>query len=213
MLTSVVVVTLLSSFQSSTPPFRAASGRRLAASSVRCAADRDTAGRGFGAAAKPPSAAKPPKAAEAAAAVPAVAPNRQAVARSAAEERGRKALEALRVEAGAQPANPLKKVGPALTPEEEAPMDPTAGVMPEVVSQRMLRRVVPFAALPVFGGVLTFGAFYYANVQLELDVPPTIVAYATQALLLLSFAGITYGVMSTSWDEVCPAHPRSPANT
>lgn len=80
-------------------------------------------------------------------------------------------------------------------------MDPTAGVMPEVVSQRMLRRVVPFAALPVFGGVLTFGAFYYANVQLELDVPPTIVAYATQALLLLSFAGITYGVMSTSWDE------------
>ena len=37
--------------------------------------------------------------------------------------------------------------------------------------------------------------------RLELDLPPQIVAVATQALLLLSFAGITYGVMSTSWDE------------
>ena len=41
----------------------------------------------------------------------------------------------------------------------------------------------------------------FATTQLELDVPPTIVAYATQAMLLLSFGGITYGVMSTQLDE------------
>lgn len=37
--------------------------------------------------------------------------------------------------------------------------------------------------------------------RLQMDLPPTYVAYATQALLLLSFAGITYGVMSTNLEE------------
>jgi len=88
-----------------------------------------------------------------------------------------------------------------LTEEELAPIDPSAGVMPEVVSQRMLRRVIPFAGLPVFGSFALFGAFYYANTQLDLDLPPSIVAYSTQALLFLAFGGITWGVMSTSWEE------------
>ena len=73
--------------------------------------------------------------------------------------------------------------------------------MPPAVADRMLKRIIPFAALPVVGGIVLFGAFYYATTQLELDVPPTIVAYATQAMLLLSFGGITYGVMSTQLDE------------
>ena len=88
-----------------------------------------------------------------------------------------------------------------LTPEELEPMDPSAGVMPQVVSDRMLARVVPFAGLPIFFAVVIFAGFFYANTQLELDLPPQIVAYTTQACVLLSFAGITWGVMSTSWDE------------
>ena len=161
-------------------------------------ADAENSGRGFGAA--PAAKQKLRKKARTPAAQP-VAGSAGAGSPSAAEERGRLALEQMRLESGAQPANPFKKKGPALTPEEEAPIDPSAGVMPEVVSQRMLKRVVPFAALPVFGGVLAFVGFWYANTQLQLDLPPTIVAYTTQAMLLLSFAGITYGVMSTSWDE------------
>ena len=35
----------------------------------------------------------------------------------------------------------------------------------------------------------------------RMDLPPQIVAYATQACLLLSFAGITFGVMSTNLEE------------
>mmetsp|Transcript_5268 Transcript_5268/g.10325 ORF Transcript_5268/g.10325 Transcript_5268/m.10325 type:complete len:264 (+) Transcript_5268:3-794(+) len=117
-------------------------------------------------------------------------------AKSAA--RGRAALERLRQEtqSGAPSSRKME-----LTAEELEPLSPEAGVMPEVVSQRMLRRVVPFAGLPVFGSIVLFAGFYFANSQLGLDLPPQIVAYATQALLLLSFAGITYGVMSTSWDE------------
>lgn len=121
--------------------------------------------------------------------------------REARLARGRAALEALRSESGtsAKPMTLSQKL--VLTPEELAPMSPEEGVMPEVVSNRMLRRVVPFAGLPVAGSVVVFGGFYFANTQLGLDLPPSLVAYATQALLLLSFAGITYGVMSTSWDE------------
>ena len=80
-------------------------------------------------------------------------------------------------------------------------MDPEAGVMPAVVSDRMLKRIIPFAGLPVAGSFVLFGGFWFANTQLGYDLPPSVVAYSTQALLLLSFAGITYGVMSTSWDE------------
>jgi len=177
----------------------------------RCAADDSTTGKGFGSKKagieRVGKSKKSKKQQLAAPAAPAVVgadfDDADLGGRSAAEARGRQMMEQMRQEAGAQPANPFKKkvTGPALTPEELAPMDPTVGVMPEVVSQRMLRRVVPFAGLPVFGGIVTFAGFYYANTQLELDLPPQIVAYATQALLLLSFAGITYGVMSTSWDE------------
>jgi len=185
-------------------------------SSLRCAADDgSTTGRGFGGggmatgkAGKDVKGSKASKSRAESSSSPSVS-MASAVTdagvgnadRRGAEERGRAIMEQMRKEAGAQPADPFKKKGLALTPEELAPLDPTTGVMPEVVSQRMLKRVVPFAGLPVFGGLLTFVGFYYANTQLELDLPPQIVAFTTQALLLLSFAGITYGVMSTSWDE------------
>ena len=151
----------------------------------------------------------------------------------ASAARGKAALERLRADAQAGASTPPRRKM-ELTPEELEPLSPEAGVMPEVVSERMLRRVVPFAGLPVFGSLLLFVGFYVANTQLDLDLPPQvrvrvrvrvrrtlspnpnptpnpspspspnpnqIVATATQALLLLSFAGITYGVMSTSWDE------------
>jgi len=88
-----------------------------------------------------------------------------------------------------------------MQPAQTLNRTPSAGVMPQVVSDRMLSRVVPFAGLPIFLAFVIFAGFYYANTQLELDLPPQIVAYATQACVLLSFAGITWGVMSTSWDE------------
>jgi hypothetical protein len=128
--------------------------------------------------------------------------SKQQAEQEAAElARGRAALEAMRAESGSFVPGKAQRAPEALTPEELAPVDPTEGVMPEAVSQRMLGRVVPFAGVPVFGAMLVFVGFWYANTQLELDLPPMIVAYTTIPLLLLSFAGITWGVMSTSLDE------------
>jgi len=179
------------------------------ASGIRCA--DGSSGQGFGSSKPAPAPKKKKKNAAAAAArsvaqrstnSPAASPTTSSVddpSLLTAEERGRRALEAMRKNSGSDPNLQLKKKGMQLTPEEMEP-EPDS-TMPQAVADRMLSRIIPFAALPVVGGVLLFIAFYVANTQLELDVPPTIVAYATQAMLLLSFGGITYGVMSTQLEE------------
>lgn len=86
--------------------------------------------------------------------------------RQAAEDRGRAYLDQMRAADSNPGAVPRRVNKQQLTAEELEPLDPTAGVMPEVVSNRMLGRVIPFAALPVFGAVALFGGFYYANTQL-----------------------------------------------
>ena len=50
--------------------------------------------------------------------------------------------------------------------------------------KRRQHGIIPFAGIPLVLGVVVFVGFWYANTQLERDLPPTIVAYATQALLL-----------------------------
>lgn len=180
------------------------------ASTASCSAKSKrsaTAGRGFGAPSpQEPRSSKPTSSPPGVKAVP---PSAQPTtlpsaaiddSRTASEARGRAALDRLRQEGGSSASPPTERKM-VLTPEELEPVSPDAGVMPQAVSDRMLRRVVPFAGLPVAGSVVLFGGFWFANTQLGYDLPPSIVAYSTQALLLLSFAGITYGVMSTSWDE------------
>lgn len=175
---------------------------------LRCA---EGSGKGFGSASSPQPKKKKRKNAAAVAARTVAQQAAQGIASAApaasspdmemitAEERGRAALEAMRKSSGTDPSLQLKKRGMMLTPEEMAPEEDST--MPPAVADRMLKRIIPFAALPVVGGILLFVAFYFATTQLEIDVPPTIVAYATQAMLLLSFGGITYGVMSTQLDE------------
>ena len=163
------------------------------------ASEGSSAGKGFGTSKKASKGA--PK--KTVAAVPLEVAEFSADAMETADDmeaRGRAALEQLRKQSGSAPKKVQSKKD-MLTPAELEPLDPSAGVMPEVVSNRMLGRVIPFAALPIFLGALVFFGFYYANTQLELDLPPQIVATITQGLLLLSFAGITWGVMSTSLDE------------
>ena len=46
-----------------------------------------------------------------------------------------------------------------------------------------------------------FVFFYLGATKGDFEVPPTIVAYATTAPWLLGLAGLTYGLISTSWDE------------
>jgi len=77
---------------------------------------------------------------------------------------------------------------------------PDAGVIPEVVSNRMLGRILPFIAVPVVMGIGLFYFFIVLARQYEISVEPSLVAYATQAPFAVGLLGITYGVLSASWD-------------
>ena len=78
--------------------------------------------------------------------------------------------------------------------------DPSVGAVPELVANRMITRIAVLAGVPVFGGLAIFvGAFFYAK-KFDIVLQPSIVAYATQAPFILGLLGITYGILSASWD-------------
>lgn len=96
----------------------------------------------------------------------------------------------------AQESSQQSQKQPPFTKEEMA--------IPEVVSQRMIRRVAAFCGIPTSLGITTLVASYllvsYAHVQL----PPIAVLLVNMGLFGIGVLGITYGVLSASWDEERP---------
>ena len=82
----------------------------------------------------------------------------------------------------------------------DAPVGVEVQEVSEVVNERMLRRIIAFCGIPTFTGFLLFPLFYYLKVVQKLEVP-MIAVYAVQTLVFGGgFLGITYGIMSASWD-------------
>lgn len=73
--------------------------------------------------------------------------------------------------------------------------------IPEVISRRMLRRMVFFSGVPVTVGILTFFGSYVVITQEIADLPNVVVLLVTLACFGLSVAGLTYGALSASWEE------------
>jgi hypothetical protein len=79
--------------------------------------------------------------------------------------------------------------------------DPSVGAVPEIIANRMITRIAGFFGIPVFGGLAIFvGAFFYSK-KTDSIIPPYIIAYATQLPFLLGLIGISYAILSSSWDE------------
>jgi len=75
-----------------------------------------------------------------------------------------------------------------------------AGV-PAVVSSRMVRRMAFFSGLPTALGMLTFVASYIVVSNEWLKVPNVAVVLVSMGCFGLGVLGLTYGVISASWDE------------
>jgi len=75
-----------------------------------------------------------------------------------------------------------------------------AAVIPEKVAQRMGKRMLPFVGIPLLGGMGTFVGFWYMATYRDLEFEPVLVAGTTIALLAVGLVGITYSMMSASWD-------------
>lgn len=73
--------------------------------------------------------------------------------------------------------------------------------IPEVVSQRMIRRMAIFSGLPTGLGIFSFFAFYLVVKQEWFKIPNTAVLLVSMGLFGLGVLGLSYGILSTSWDE------------
>jgi hypothetical protein len=73
--------------------------------------------------------------------------------------------------------------------------------IPEVVSQRMIRRVAWLCGVPTIAGILTLIVSYLLIIYADIKLPPLLVLLVNMGLFGLGVLGITYGVLSASWDE------------
>lgn len=103
------------------------------------------------------------------------------------------------VKAKAQPvvkqessSNSKEKIQPPYTKEEMA--------IPKVVSDRMVRRVASFSGIPTALGIMTLVASYLLVAFAHIKLPPIAVLLVNMGFFGLGVLGITYGVLSTSWD-------------
>ncbi|MTJ31427.1 PAM68 family protein [Aphanizomenon sp. UHCC 0183] len=76
--------------------------------------------------------------------------------------------------------------------------------IPEVVSQRMIRRVAGFCGVPTALGISSLIVSYLLVTLADIQLPPIAVLLVNMGLFGLGVLGITYGVLSASWDEEKP---------
>ncbi|MEO0373445.1 MAG: PAM68 family protein [Cyanobacteria bacterium P01_A01_bin.17] len=92
-----------------------------------------------------------------------------------------------------------KKKAPRRLPTRKA--ENAQSAIPKVVSDRMVKRVLIISGIP---SVLAFGVFpvsYYASLKGWVSLPPFVTLAASVTCLTLGLGGISYGVLSASWDE------------
>jgi hypothetical protein len=68
----------------------------------------------------------------------------------------------------------------------------------------MLRRLLVFSGMPTCLGVLIFFASYFLIVKGGVELPAYAVLLTTLGCFGLGVVGLTYGVLSASWDEDRP---------
>ncbi len=96
-----------------------------------------------------------------------------------------------------------KKGTPIVNPPTPTPSrsQRDSGYIPDVVSQRMIRRVGVFCGIPVLMGMGVFIGSYIAINQHWFKLPNTVVLLTSMGCLGLSVLGLSYGILSASWEE------------
>jgi drug/metabolite transporter (DMT)-like permease len=76
----------------------------------------------------------------------------------------------------------------------------TQGV-PDVVANRMARRIAIGTGIPTLMGMGVFVGSYLLVSRQILDVPPSTTLAASGACFFLGVLGLSFGVLSASWEE------------
>ena len=77
---------------------------------------------------------------------------------------------------------------------------PRSKVIPDVVANRMARRIAVASGVPSLLGMGVFVASYLLVSRQVLDIPPGVTLLASGGLFLLGVLGLSYGVLSSSWE-------------
>lgn len=76
--------------------------------------------------------------------------------------------------------------------------------IPKVVSDRMARRSALFSGIPTFLGVATFIVSYLIITYAKVTLPHVAVLLTSMGFFGLGVLGLSYGILSASWDEHRP---------
>lgn len=76
--------------------------------------------------------------------------------------------------------------------------------VPEVVSKRMVRRMAMLCGVPSVLGIATFFVSYFLVTQAGVKLPNVAVVLLSMGFFGLGVLGLSYGVLSASWDEDVP---------
>jgi hypothetical protein len=105
--------------------------------------------------------------------------------------------------ANKQRKSAANKGTPIVKPKTPAPAmaEQGSGYIPDVVSKRMIRRVLVFCGIPVITGMGIFLGSYWIIANHLFKVANTVVLLTSMACLGLSVLGLTYGILSACWEE------------
>jgi Photosynthesis affected mutant 68 len=76
--------------------------------------------------------------------------------------------------------------------------------IPEVVSRRMAKRMLIFSGIPTLLGLSSFPASYFIFSSHLIELPNVAVLLVSLGFFGLGVLGLSYGVLSASWDEDQP---------
>ncbi|XP_038700527.1 protein PAM68, chloroplastic [Tripterygium wilfordii] len=76
------------------------------------------------------------------------------------------------------------------------------GVIPEIVTNRMISRMGFSVGIPLFIGLLFFPLFYYLKAILKIDIPTWVPLLVSFFFFGTALMGVSYGIVSSSWDPM-----------
>ncbi|MEM9264999.1 MAG: PAM68 family protein [Cyanobacteria bacterium P01_F01_bin.13] len=102
--------------------------------------------------------------------------------------------------ASSKAPSPSSKKASSNTPTPPNSSDETTSI-PEVVSRRMIRRMAIFAGVPTFLGMSSFVVAYILLTRHIVEFPNVVVLLVSLGFFGLGTLGLSYGVLSASWQE------------
>ncbi|KAL7437378.1 hypothetical protein ACHAXM_009095 [Skeletonema potamos] len=163
-----------------------------------------SAGKGFGE--KPPTKQKASSSIETGApesslAAPIATQEEQQQPKVTEDNTGSKKLRELRSREAERRNEELQKIRALRETDAALREDAGAAAIPEKVAQRMGKRMIPFVGIPLFGTFASFIGFWYMAVYKDMEFQPALVATTSFVFLAIGLLGITYSVLSASWDD------------